>query len=89
MSKICPTPWKNGRHLADEIIKWIVVNENGYIVITIALKFVPRGPVDIKKALLQVIAWRRTDDKPLPELLLTQFTEAYIYAAPGGDGWLI
>ena len=59
------------------------MNESGYIVIKIALKFVPRGPIDIKKALLQVIAWRRTGDKPLPELMLTQFTEAYIYAAPG------
>ena len=29
------------------------------------------------------MAWRRIDDKPLSEPMLTQFTDAY--AAPGGD----
>ena len=29
------------------------------------------------------MAWRRTGDKPLPETMLTQFTD--IYAALGGD----
>ena len=34
-------------------------------------KFVPKGPIDKKSALVQVMAWRRTGDKPfLPELTL-------------------
>ena len=31
-----------------------------------------------KSALVQVMAWHRTGEKPLPESMLTQFTDAYI-----------
>ena len=41
-------------------------------------KFVPRSPIDNKPAMVQVMAWRQTDDKPLPEPMLTQFTDAYM-----------
>ena len=37
-----------------------------------------RGPIDNKPALVQVMAWRRTGDKLLPELMLAQFTDAYM-----------
>ena len=40
-----------------------------------ALKFVPKGPTD-KPALVQVVAWYQTGDKPLPESMLTQFIDA-------------
>ena len=59
------------------------MNENDRIQIQISLKFVPRSPSDNKPALVQVMAWRRTGDKPLTELMLTQFTD--INAALGGD----
>ena len=59
------------------------MNENFCIFIRISLKFVPKGQIDNKPALVQVIAWRRTGDKPLPEPMLTQFTD--IYVALGGD----
>ena len=36
------------------------------------------GPIDNKAALVQVMAWRRTGDKPLPESMRTQFTDAYM-----------
>ena len=42
------------------------------------LQFIPKGPIDYKSALVQVAAWHRTGDKPLPESMLTQFTDAYI-----------
>ena len=48
-------PEQNGRHFADDIFKCIVLNE----------KYVPKGPIDLKRALVQVMAWRRTGDKPL------------------------
>ena len=35
-------------------------------------------PIDNKQALVQVMAWRRTGDKPLPEALVACFTEAYM-----------
>ena len=46
--------------------------------IQISLKFVPNGPIDNKPALVQVMAWRWTGDKPLPEPVLTQFTDIYV-----------
>ena len=64
--------------LADDIIKWIFLNENDRIPIQISLKFVPRSPIDNKPALVHVMDWCRTGDKPLPELKITQFTDAYM-----------
>ena len=54
---------------ADEIFKRIFLNENIRISIKIRLKFVPRGSNDNKLALVQVMAWRCTGDKPLSELM--------------------
>ena len=42
------------------------------------MKFVPEGPIDNKWALVQVMARRQIGDKPLPEPMLTQFTDAYM-----------
>ena len=42
------------------------------------VKCVPRSPIDNKPALVRVTAWRRRGDKPLPEPMLTQFTDAYM-----------
>ena len=64
--------------LADDIFKRIFLNENDRISIQISLKFVPRSPIDKKAALVQVMAWRRTGDKPLPEPMMAQFTDAYM-----------
>ena len=44
-------PLKNGRHFADENFKRIFLNENGWILIEISLKFIPLGPIGNKKAL--------------------------------------
>ena len=44
--------------------------------IQILLNFVPKGPIDNKAALIQVMAWHRTGHKPLPEPMHTQFTDA-------------
>ena len=57
--------------LSDDIFNCNFLNENDKISIQISLKFFPRGPFDNKPALFQVMAWRRTGDKPLPEPMLT------------------
>ena len=49
---------------------------NFFITIRISLKFVLKGPIHNKAALVQVMAWRWTGDKPLPEPMLTQFTDS-------------
>ena len=64
--------------LADFYFKCIFLNENGRILIPISLKFIPRRPIDNKPALVQVMTWRRPGDKPLPETMLTQFTDVYM-----------
>ena len=53
--------------LADDIFKCIFLNENDKIPIQISLKFVPGSPIDNKQTLIQVMAWCRISDKPLPE----------------------
>ena len=54
------------------------LNENIWILIKISLKFVPKGPIYNNPALVQVMAWCQTGNKPLPDQILTQFTETYI-----------
>ena len=64
--------------LADDIFKCIFLNENVRISIKISLKFVPKGPIGNKSALVQVMAWRWTGNKSLPAPMLTQFIDAYM-----------
>ena len=61
--------------LADGNFKCIFFNENDRILIQISLKFVSKSPIDNKPDLLQVMARHQAGDKPLPELMLTEFTD--------------
>ena len=63
-------PQPDGRHFADDIFKWIFVNENAWISIKISLKFVPRCLINNILALVQIMAWRRPGDKPLSEPMM-------------------
>ena len=65
-------------NLADDNFKWIFLNENDGISIKFSLEFVSRSPIVNQPTLVQVMAWRRAGDKPLPGLMLTQFTDAYM-----------
>ena len=58
-------PRRNRRRFADDIFKCIFLNENLWISIRISWKFVPRGPINNTPALVQIMAWRRSGDKPL------------------------
>ena len=71
-------PRQNGRHLADDILKWIVLNENVWTSIKISMKCVPRGPIDNMLALVQIMAWCRAGDKPLSEPMLVYVADAYM-----------
>ena len=63
-------PRQNGRHFANDIFKYIFLNENFWIVYNISLKHVPWGPVDNMAALVQIMAWRQIDNKPLSGAML-------------------
>ena len=54
------------------------MNEKFHILIQISLKFVLNIPIDSKSAMVQVMAWRRTGDKPLTEPMVAEFTDAYM-----------
>ena len=58
-------------HFAN-IFKCIFLNENVWISIKISLKFVPKGPINnhYHAAFVQIMAWRRTDHKPLSEPMM-------------------
>ena len=58
-------PRQQGRRFADDTFKRIFLNENVKISIKISLKFVPKGPINHIPALVQIMAWRRSGDKPL------------------------
>ena len=55
-------------------ISWM----KSFILFQISLKFVPKGPINNEAIFLQVRAWCRKGDKPLPEQMLNQFTDAYM-----------
>ena len=59
--------------------KYIFMHEKLCLLIQILLKFVPKYAVDNKSAMVQVMAWHRTGNKTLPETMLTQFTDAYMW----------
>ena len=63
-------PRQNGPHFADDIFKCIFLNENVWISLTISLKFVPKVWIDNSPALVQIMAWHRSGDKPLFEPMM-------------------
>ena len=70
---------QNIRHFAHNVFKCNFLNENVWIPIKISLKFVPKGPINNIPALVQIMAWRQTGDKPLSEPMMTQFNDAYMH----------
>ena len=69
---------KNSCHFEDDIFICIFFNEKFRILFWISLKIVLKISIDNKSALVQVMAWLRAGDKPLPELMLAGFTDAYM-----------
>ena len=70
-------PRQNGRHFTDDIFKCICFNEDVCIPIKISLESVPKVQLTINQN-FQVMAWRRTGDKPLPQPMMTQIHNAYM-----------
>ena len=68
-------PRKNDRYFADEIFKCIFVNEIFLISNESSFRYVLLGLIDNNPALVQIMAWRRADDKLLFEPMMAYFTE--------------
>ena len=54
-----PPPKQNGRHFADDVFKSIFLNENFVFWFQMSRMFVLNGPFDIRRELVQIMAWRR------------------------------
>ena len=63
-------PRQNGRHFPNDIFKCFFMNINVWISIKISLKFVPMGLINNITALVLIMAWHRTGDRPLSEPML-------------------
>ena len=63
-------PRQDGRHFADDIFMCIFFNENCCILIKFSLKYVRKGPIDNNPALVEIMAWRRSGDKPLSQPMM-------------------
>ena len=61
---------RRNEHFADDIFKRIFFNENVRISIKVSLKFVPKVPINNIPALVQIMAWRHSGDKPLSEPMM-------------------
>ena len=62
---------QNDRLFPDDILKWIFLNENVWILNKTSLNIIPKGPINKIPALVQIImAWRRPGDKPLSEPMM-------------------
>ena len=70
-------PGQNGHQFTD-IFKCIFMNEKVWLFIPILLKFVPRVPIDNKSALVQIMAWCRSGNKPLSEPMMVYLTDTYM-----------
>ena len=80
-------PRQNGRHFPDNIFKCIFLNENAWISIKISLKFVPKGPINKIPALVQIMAWRRSGDKPLSESMMVNLLTHICVTRPQWVNW--
>ena len=80
-------PRQNGRHFADDALKRIFLSENIRISSKITLKFVPTGPVNNIPALVQIVAWRRSGEKPLSEPMMVILLTHICVARPQWVNW--
>ena len=63
-------PRQDWRHFTDEIFTCIFFNENSRILIKFSLKYLRKDSIDNNPALVQIMAWRRSGDKPLSEPIM-------------------
>ena len=80
-------PRQNGRHFADDTFKRIFMNENVRISNNISLKFVPKGLTNNIPALVQIMAWRQPDDKPLSEPMTVNLLTHICVTRPQWVNW--
>ena len=76
-------PTQNGPH----IFKCIFLNENVSITIKISLKFFSHVQINHLPALAQIMAWRRSGDKPLSEQMMVRLPPHICVTRPKWFKW--
>ena len=71
-------PRRNGRYFAHDDLNCILFNEKAWISTKCSLKCVRKCLINNIPPFVRIMAWRRTGDKPLSELLMAWFTDAYM-----------
>ena len=69
---------QNGRHLADNILKWVFLYKNVWISTNISLKSIPNGQSNNNPELIQIMSCRLTNDKPLSEPMMVIYWCIYV-----------
>ena len=72
-------PEQNGWYFADNFFNGVFMKEYFWILTEISLKFVPHSSINDKSVMIQIMAWCQTGDRPLPEQMKTDFSDAYIH----------
>ena len=81
-------PKQDRRHLADDLFTCIFVNGNCCILIKFSMKYVRQGPIDNNSALVQIMAWRRSGDKPLSEPMMISLPTHICVTRPQWDNFM-
>ena len=71
--------------MADDVFTCIFLNGNAWMLLKISLKFVPKVPINNIPALVQILAWRRSGDKPLSEPILVSLLTHICVTRPQWD----
>ena len=71
-------PRQNVHYFANDIFKRDFLYENCCILILISRRSVSGGPIDTNPALVQIMVWCRSGDKPLSSTMMASFTDAYM-----------
>ena len=75
-------PRQNGRHFTDDIFKGIFLNEVVWILLKISRGIFPKVPINNVPSLVQIMAWRRTGDKPLSEPVMVSLLMHFSVTRP-------
>ena len=63
-------------YYADQMFKYVFLNEKVWILFEISLKFIPKGPIDKRSVLVQVMGWHLIGGKQLTWSMLTKISDA-------------
>ena len=80
-------PRWDGRHFPDDNFKSTFLNEDVWILIKISLNFVSKGQISNIPALVQIMAWRRSGDKPLSEPMMVSLLTHLCVTRPQWVNW--